>query len=336
MRGVHYRTWAPPESRVQIEYSTEVLRELRLGSATSDACGLLFGTRRGRDLRVVAARRLTDNIADIKDPRLAGLAPVGIFAARIRGEVFLTEADLQRFEEAKISSGVALVVAGTRGGFFVPEPDGSFQTIRSYEEFGLADIPLRGEDAPQVTENPASGSLHASAPITLSRSRCVFMPSYAWLGLGCWMLLSIPAAAHFRWGWLESRPPLGLSVRAEAGQLRIAWNPALARKRGRLEIVDGTQYTTLPLSKTLANATYAPRTGDVEVRLVLEDGRSTPRSEVERVVTPEPKPSPEIERTRAQIATLEAEAAALRTVSETNLTYSETLETALRVLTRAR
>src|SRR5579864_3366731 len=81
MHGVHHRIWAPPESRVWIEYSNEVLRELRLGSANSDAGGLLFGTRRGSNLRVLAARTVTGDLPDTKDPRLAGLEPVGIFAA---------------------------------------------------------------------------------------------------------------------------------------------------------------------------------------------------------------------------------------------------------------
>ncbi len=192
MRGVQYRTWAPPESRVQIEYSTEVLRELRLGSANNDAGGLLFGTRRGTSLRVAAARCLTSSPPDRKDPRLEGLEPVGIFAARVRGEVFLTEADLQRFEEAKIASGVALVVAGARGGFFVPEPDGSFQTIRSYEEFGLADNPPR-ENLPPERENPVSAPPPDSLPavpaptfyVELSRSWSLsFIPRSAWLVLG--------------------------------------------------------------------------------------------------------------------------------------------------------
>ncbi len=98
-------------------------------------------------------------------------------------------------------------------------------------------------------------------------------------------------------------------MHAEEDQLRIGWNPALAGKRGRLEIVDGAQRATLPLSRTLANATYTPQTGDVEVRLLIEDRGSTSRGEIVRVLCREPQPivpSPEVEQARAQIADLEA------------------------------
>ena len=62
-----------------------------------------------------------------------GLAPLGIFVCRARGEVFLTDDDLANFERHR--GVLALVVAGGLAGFFVRELDGSVQAIRSHEVF---------------------------------------------------------------------------------------------------------------------------------------------------------------------------------------------------------
>ena len=114
-------TWAPPRSPVRIEYSTDILSEVLKASGSGDARGLLFGMRNAKDVWILAASRLS------------GAAPVGIFVARVRGEVFLTEADLEFFETQQAD--LALAVVGAKGGFFVREPDGSMQTIQSFEEF---------------------------------------------------------------------------------------------------------------------------------------------------------------------------------------------------------
>jgi hypothetical protein len=114
-------TWAPPRSPVRIEYSTDILLEVLKASGSGDARGLLFGMRNAKDVWILAASHLS------------GSAPVGIFVARIRGEVFLTEADLEFFETQRAD--LALAIVGAKGGFFVREADGSVQTIQSLEEF---------------------------------------------------------------------------------------------------------------------------------------------------------------------------------------------------------
>lgn len=141
-----YCTWAPPESRMRIEYSTEVLRQISLEGAAREASGILFGTRQENSIRIVEARFRNDEGG--ADP--AGLGPVGIFAARRRGEIFLTESDLKRFEQTAVNGTagepcecVALVVAGRMGGFFLRDNDGSIQTVRSYQEFPLAGLSVR-------------------------------------------------------------------------------------------------------------------------------------------------------------------------------------------------
>ena len=65
----------------------------------------------------------------------------GHFICRARGEVFLTDDDLANLE--RHHGVLALVIAGGRAGFFVREPDGSVQAIRSHEEFRVADAATR-------------------------------------------------------------------------------------------------------------------------------------------------------------------------------------------------
>jgi len=81
-------------------------------------------------------------------------------------------------------------------------------------------------------------------------------------------------------GWLQrSRSSMGLKVREEAGQLLITWTPAAAMRGARLEIFDGVEHTTVLVLSNLANATYTPRTGDVEVRLIPLEDRAQLRRE---------------------------------------------------------
>jgi hypothetical protein len=166
--------WAPPESPLRIEYSPALLREVRAASGGVDAFGVLYGVRHGQTVRVVATRGR------------GGLEPVGVFASRVRGQVFLTEEDLQRFEKADAC--LALVIAGERGGFFVRDAGGSIETVRSHEEFSLR------------------------APIVVARKR-------NWR----WALVSI-ALIPLLFLYRTPHPPLALTLQETEGQLRIAWS----------------------------------------------------------------------------------------------------------------
>jgi hypothetical protein len=124
-----FRVWFPPQSPLRIEYSRELLRLLLPRQDGEYSSGVLYGTRTAGTLRVISARPRPD------------LEPVGIFAARWCGEVFLTEPDILRLEnmdeELESGAAIALVIAGGYGGFFVREPNGSMQTIQSYQEFPI-------------------------------------------------------------------------------------------------------------------------------------------------------------------------------------------------------
>ena len=154
-----------------IDYSTELLYELLRVSDSGDARGPLFGMRNGKSVWILAAHRL------------AGAAPVGIFVARGRGEVFLTESDLAFLDAQRAD--LALAVAGGKGGFFVRERDGSIQTIQSYEEFWL----------------PCAQATTSGAARTLLQGACPAISSIKnWLRQG-WLIMPHPTRL-----WAAGRP----------------------------------------------------------------------------------------------------------------------------------
>jgi len=166
--------WAPSESPFRIEYTPALLREVRISSGGVDAFGVLYGVRHGKTIRLVATRGR------------AGLEPLGVFASRVRGKVFLTEKDLERFDKAEAC--VAMVTSGNTGGFFVRDAAGSIETVRSYEEFSVK-----------------------ATPVPLA----VHGPRWPWAAC----LLLIPLLF-----FTPRHPQLALTVREAEGQLRISWN----------------------------------------------------------------------------------------------------------------
>ena len=216
LQGGPVRTWAPAESPFRIEYSPALLREVRIADAGVDAFGMLYGVRHGQTIRLVATRGR------------AGLDPLGIFSARVRGKIFLTEEDLERFEKADAC--VALVISGGDGGFFVRDAAGSIETVRSYEEFSIL--------APEPPPPPKA-----------------VKKRWPW----AWALALLPLLFFIP---RHPQPPLAITLREDMGQLRIAWNiPAKAD----LVIFDGGERTSIAIAPGLSTLTYARRTGDVTV-----------------------------------------------------------------------
>jgi hypothetical protein len=88
-------------------------------------------------------------------------------------------------------------------------------------------------------------------------------------------LLVIPILPGFERLTFRTRPPFGLKVQEHGGQLQISWNPVAASGRGKLDIFDGAEHTTVFISGNMSNATYAPRTAQIDVRLApLESGKA--------------------------------------------------------------
>lgn len=289
-------TWSSSESPLQIEYSNDLLREVNLQSAGRDSRGTLFGVKHRDHVRVLVARA----VVDLKDPALTGLQPVGMFVARVRGDVFLTESDLERFERLEDAALVALVIAGAKAGFFLREADGSIQTIKSYREFALTDA-----------ASPALAPV-GRPPISshLRRPR-----HWTWGTVAaCLGLVAIPlmAAPYL----LPLLPPaaLGLTVRGQNGQVVVDWNAAATARKAALEIIDGPERTTIAISGALAHVTYTPATSDVSFLLTAA---GHPRPESARFVSYEPARSLRTDVARSPVAEFDAEAGTLRIAKRT-------------------
>jgi len=195
-----------------------------MAGAVIDAFGILYGVRHGDTIRLVSTRGR------------AGLDPVGVFASRVRGHVFLTEEDLERFEKAEAS--VALVISGESGGFFVRDAGGSIETVRSYEEFSL-------NAAPALPAAP----VRVVKPVRKTRR---------WLWAAS-LLLLLPLVFFVPH---KQPPPLALNLEEEAGQLHISWTVPTEAK---LTIIDGSHRSSVNITREQSSVTYARRTGDVTV-----------------------------------------------------------------------
>jgi hypothetical protein len=262
---------------LRIEFPPELLHEVRLEGArvvrppplrwtppfnrvVNQSSGLLFGVRHDDEVRVLTARAES------------GLAPVGIFVCRARGEVFLTDDDLADFE--KHHGILALVIAGGQAGFFVREPDGSVQAIRSHEEFQVADAA-----AHPVSRETAAVELPRPAPRW-------WQARSAWKRVAaCAGLLAIPAGAFAYLRPLLPHLPIALALREDAGQLVIGWNAGAILEGSRLEIRDGSERTILTLAAGTSGATYGLQSGDVEVRLTTDTRTGEAHWEAARFVT---------------------------------------------------
>jgi proteasome lid subunit RPN8/RPN11 len=116
-------------------------------------------------------------------------------------------------------------------------------------------------------------------------------PKKKWPWLVVWAVLVILAAGFGFRAWMQ-RPvnePIALGVVEHEGQLRIEWNhaarPVTAAVRGTLVINDGSNTQTFALSPrelTAGNYNYERKTGDVEVRMSVEDAEGNKVQEASR------------------------------------------------------
>lgn len=212
------RTWHPPESPWRIDFPEDLPRRLRRETA-----GLLYGRLDGSRIQITSSEPEGD--------------PVGIYLSRTRGEVFLTDSDIARFEESGAST--ALVVAGDKAGFFVRSSDGSLQSIQSFEEFSVP--PARSRGVRIVGRY--KGTFAAALLLTI---------------------LPVAGIAYLVTRRLLS--PAGLTVREDGHQLLISWRPG---RPGLLEISDSGQITSFRFPADQCAATYTRHGGDVRVKLTL-------------------------------------------------------------------
>src|SRR5580698_8226349 len=175
MSEMKFAAWNVAESPITIEYSMIVIEEIRhavaegfqrLSRGGIEVGGILYGTREGRTVRVLAMRTiacehargpaflLSDKdrkvlneqlAADAQDPQLEGLVSLGWFLSHTRSEIVLSDSDLELYSIFFPAPWqVTLVVRPGRGGamragFFVREADGTVKNERSYLEFNFPD-----------------------------------------------------------------------------------------------------------------------------------------------------------------------------------------------------
>ncbi len=389
MSDVKFASWSVAESPITIEYSLIVIEEIRhavaegfqrLSRGGIEVGGILYGTREGRTVRILAMRpiacehargpsfllsdkdRMTLNqqlTEDAEDPHLEGLISVGWFLSHTRSEITLSDSDLELYSIFYPAPWqVTMVVRPGRGGsmragFFVREADGTVKSERSYLEFNFPDrlagvldrAPgprperVQGErrmNAAQRTEAYPGPTAAAAAVRREMQSQEIAPPTFGqpkfvpagpprkkWPWLVGWAVIVIVAAVFGLRYWMM-RPvsePISLAVVEHEGQLRIEWNhgsrPVTAAVRGTLVINDGRDTQTFALSPrdlTAGNYTYARKTGDVEVRMSVEDAEGAKTQEASRFVGQPPvkidqNEVSELKRTRAE---LEAQVEMLR------------------------
>jgi proteasome lid subunit RPN8/RPN11 len=170
-----FGTWVVPQSPVDVEYSLVVIEEIRqvvadgfqrLQRGGIEVGGVLYGTREGRIVRILAMREIAcehargptfhlsenDRAAlyaqlarDKEDMRLEGMLVVGWFVSHTRSDVTLQQSDLDTYstffpEPWQVTMVVHPGRAGAmRAGFFVREPDATVKGERSYQEFNFPD-----------------------------------------------------------------------------------------------------------------------------------------------------------------------------------------------------
>jgi proteasome lid subunit RPN8/RPN11 len=349
MSDVKFGTWAVAESPITIEYSLVVIEEIRrevsegfqkLSRGGIEVGGVLYGTRDGREVRLLAIRpiacehargpsfQLSDNdraaleqqLAQNKeDPHLEGMMCLGWFLSHTRTEIALSDSDVEVFATYFPDPWHSTLVVrpgrggSMRAGFFVREADGTINPERSYLEFnfpdrlaaifdrgprperapgehrggfGQAAAALAPRPTPDFVRSPLAlpeqlpGLLAGGPPGGPGAQLEPAEPSRKWLWLVAWGLAVVLVAAFGVRYYLAQNitEPIALSIIEREGQLQIEWDPAARPVKNAagasLEIIDGTEVHTIPLSpQHLAGGrfTYQRVGGDVQVRMTVED-----------------------------------------------------------------
>jgi proteasome lid subunit RPN8/RPN11 len=192
-----FATWSVSGHAIRIEYSSEVLSEIRATAVEGyhrvrrggvETGGILFGTHQKNTVRISAwrpvaceystgpsfvlseqeAAKLEESLqAWRNDPELTALEAVGWYRAHNRSEILLSDSDQQFFARFFPEPWqVALIVrpasfAPTRAGFFFREADGSLRTQSSHREFVLPQpqAVARAEEMPIAAEPPVEAGL---------------------------------------------------------------------------------------------------------------------------------------------------------------------------------
>jgi hypothetical protein len=164
-----------------------------------------------------------------------------------------------------------------------------------------------------------------------------------WFGLGVALIVvAVLVIAGTR--LLSSGPvseTIALSVVEREGQLDIEWNRAAApvskAVRGTLEIADGVQTRTIPLTPgelSLGKFSYKRDTGDIQVRMSVEGPDGNKVQEASRFLGPPPSKGnvDELKALQENRDELEAEIARLKRSNDQQAQRIQQLERTLKIL----
>jgi hypothetical protein len=132
-------------------------------------------------------------------------------------------------------------------------------------------IPSEAPPIPEKLPEPRFAMLDSSLPVGPKKSK--------WPWLVAWTAMIIVLTVFgLRYFLLRTETePISLSVLEHEGQLQIGWNhnarPVVSAVRGAIEIADGSDTKRIALTPAdlqKGNLTYQRHSGDVEVRLIVE------------------------------------------------------------------
>jgi proteasome lid subunit RPN8/RPN11 len=396
-----FETWGVEGAPITIEYSLVVLEEIRqevsqglmkFSRGGIEVGGVLYGTREGQQIRVQAIRPMVCEhaqgpsfqlsaddrakldaqlAADQQDPALQSLARLGWYVSHTRGELTLTESDVEIFSTYfRDPWQVTWVIRPARGtsmraAFFVWESDGTVKATQSYKEFNFPDRLAgvmeataaraeRGEPRPEsrigfrpLPNIPDQSPLRAPRPAQMSVFEgSQYYPSpvperkkWPWL-VGGLAVLAVLAFLVLRFWPTKPAEGLGLLVVENQGQLEVQWNAGsrtiVRATKGSLTISDGTAIQQVPLSRSQLSDgrfLYIRRGGDVEVRIEVEGTEGNLR-ESSRFLgrPPVPQKSEETLQLESQRAALEQEVQTLKGQNAELNTRIQQLERTQRIL----
>jgi proteasome lid subunit RPN8/RPN11 len=272
------------------------------------------------------------------DAELAALEPAGWYHSHTRSEIFLSDLDLEFFQRYFPQAWqVALVVrpasfAPARAGFFFREADGAVHAEKSYAEFRLTPSRLAEPPTPVVAQVVAPAPPETVPAPALAETETAALPvqprhggrrrQWRWYAAGLIALIAGAGAGAGIWILLHpSNQRLSLSATEAGGQLRIAWDraagPIRNAVRGTLEIEDRgvrTEAKLTPADLRSGGISYARQSGNIVVRLKVDQSGRAPVEEVTRFLIPgESGPAPAASPPDPAKEAMEHEAAAMRT-----------------------
>ena len=399
-QDTNFGSWAVAESPLTIEYSLVVIEEIRhavsegfqrLSRGGLEVGGILYGTHDGSAVRIQAMREivcehargpsfllsdndraaLTEQLAHgQEDHRLEGMIAVGWFLSHTRGEITLTESDLETFNAffpAPWQFTLVIRPGRTgfmRAGFFVRESDGAVKSERSYLDFSFPDRPPAPDRPPRDRGAPADrrntlpydaapdAMLSAPHDVPLFGQPSASIPQYLpypetrrkwpWGVIAVVLAAAVLAILGLRLFAPRLAPePIALSVAERDGQLQIEWSHSsrsiTGAARGTLDITDGQDSRSIPLTQlelSRGSFNYLRKSGDVEIRMTVENSAGEKTQEASRFLgTPPVAADPnELDAIRLERDSLQDQIATLRAQNKQQADRIQQLERMLVIL----